>query len=980
MVEAIVAAERNVAHRIIEEFMLLANETVAAHLDTHDVPTLYRVHEDPDPMKVEEFEEFIATLGYTLNARADAVKPRDFQQLVEKMRGKPEEKPIAFLMLRTMQKARYDPENLGHFGLAAASYTHFTSPIRRYPDLVVHRTLRESRHGRMDENRREELTDDLPEIARHTSERERRADDAERELVQWKKVRFMADKVGRRVRRLHHRRRGLRPVHRAGRALRRRAGAHLDDGRRLLPVRRAGAHPARREHRQGLPARRSGERAGREGGHGAAPGRSGARGDPRSGSRIRAPPRPAPEPRGPRTARGCGRTAGRAGPAHVEEGGTAHAAGGTAGARRTERAPLSAGRSIVVGTAGHIDHGKSALVRALTGIDPDRLKEEKARGITIDLGFAHAEAEGVTLAFVDVPGHERFVKNMLAGAGGIDLVLLVVAADESVMPQTREHFQICRLLQVPAGLVVLTKSDLADGDLLEIARMEVAELVAGSFLEGAPVVAASSKTGAGLDQVRHTLAALARGIPERRSGGAVRLPIDRVFSVRGFGTVVTGTLVAGEIHVGDELVAEPRGLAVKVRGLQVHGAGAPEAAAGRRLAVNLGGVDVGELSRGDTLSTPAALEPTQRLDAILDLLAEARPLKHGARVRFHQGTTELLGRVAIAASRPPGAAVTEVAPGASAYVRLRLERPAALTRGDRFIVRAYSPSVTIGGGVVIDPHPPRSAIRTEAGVARLRRIDAGSAAGEAVLSFIDEAGAAGLPRGALASRAGLTPSEGAAVAGELTAAKRVTAVGDLLVASAAIDGLGRRLLAALDDHHRANPLSEGLPREEARERFFGRAAPEVFEHVLGALAAEQRIVARDRVALAGHQVSLTPEEAAAADALDRIYREAGLTPPDLAGAAAAARISTTVADRVVKLLLRQKTLIRIEALLFHGSALSTLKAEVAGLKGTGAAGARVDVAAFKERYGISRKYAIPLLEYLDRERVTRRVGDGRIVL
>ncbi len=545
-------------------------------------------------------------------------------------------------------------------------------------------------------------------------------------------------------------------------------GAHLDDGRRLLPVRRARPHPARREHRPGLPARRSGERAGGESGHGTAPGRSGPRGDPRSRSRIRAPPRPAPEPRGSRTAHGGGRTADGAGAAHVEDRHTAQAAAGAAGTHRTEGAPLSAGRSIVVGTAGHIDHGKSALVRALTGIDPDRLKEEKARGITIDLGFAHTEADGVNLAFVDVPGHERFVKNMLAGAGGIDLVLLVVAADESVMPQTREHFQICRLLQVPAGLVVLTKADLADDDLLEIARMDVAELVADSFLQGAPVVAASSRTGAGLDQVRHTLAALARGIPERRSGGAVRLPIDRVFSVRGFGTVVTGTLVGGRDSRGGR--TGRRAPRTAPQGPRPAGARRGRARGGGRTTARgqhrrRGGRR--PVARRYAEHARGALEPTQRLDAILDLLEDSRPLKHGARVRFHQGTTELLGRVAIAASRPPGAAVTDIAPGASAYVRLRLERPAALTRGDRFIVRAYSPSVTIGGGVVLDPHPPRSAIRTEAGVARLRRIDWGSAAGDAVLSFIDETGAAGLPRGALTSRAGLMPSQAAAVAADL---------------------------------------------------------------------------------------------------------------------------------------------------------------------------------------------------------------------
>lgn len=654
----------------------------------------------------------------------------------------------------------------------------------------------------------------------------------------------------------------------------------------------------------------------------------------------------------------------------------------------TGGATAHAPRSVVVGTAGHIDHGKSALVRALTGTDPDRLKEEKARGITIDLGFAHAEVGGVTLAFVDVPGHERFVKNMLAGAGGVDLVMLVVAADESVMPQTREHFQICRLLQVPAGLVVLTKSDLADDDMLEIARMDVDELVAGSFLAGAPVVPVSSTTGAGLDAVRDALAALARRIPERAVGGAARLPIDRVFSVKGFGTVVTGTLVAGELREGQELIALPRGLDVKVRGLQVHGATAASASAGRRVAVNIGGVEVSDLARGDTLVPAGALEPTQRLDAVVDLLTDARPLAHGTRVRFHQGTTELLGRVAIAGARggtprgggPPGGAGTasEISSGASAFVRIRLERPAALTRGDRFILRAYSPSVTIGGGVVLDPHPPPSAIRTSAGLARFARIDRDVPIEHAVRSFVDERGAAGLERRALGSRAGLDDRSAAGVIEKLVAARGVTVVGDLLVATGEIERLSRELLAALKAHHGAQPLSEGLPREEARERLFGKASPAVFEHVLERLS--RQVVARDRLALAEHQVSLSPEEAAASDALLRAYRDAGLAPPDLAAAAASAGVPADVADRVTKLLFRQKTLVKLDVLIFHADALAKLKAEVRALKGTGAGGGKVDVAAFKERYGITRKYAIPLLEYLDRERVTRRVGDARVVL
>lgn len=637
-------------------------------------------------------------------------------------------------------------------------------------------------------------------------------------------------------------------------------------------------------------------------------------------------------------------------------------------------------RSIVIGTAGHIDHGKSALVRALTGTDPDRLKEEQARGITIDLGFAHLETGGLNLAFVDVPGHERFVKNMLAGAGGIDMVMLVVAADESVMPQTREHFQICRLLEVPAGLIVLTKADLADPDAIEITRLEVRELAAGSFLADAPIVAVSAKTGSGLDELRRALAGAAAAVRERDREGPTRLPIDRVFSVKGFGTVVTGTLVSGAIREETELVVLPRDVTVKVRGVQVHGHAAVEAVAGNRVAVNLGGADVADLARGDTLCEPGAFEPTRRLDVVINLLADVRPLRHGARVRFHHGTTELLGRVAIAGDREEIGRTAEIAAGRSAYARIRLEGPAVLTRGDRFILRSYSPSITIGGGVVIDPHPPRAGIRNAAAQVRFRRLDAAGPA-EAVLdcalvAFVDERGAAGLSRDALVSRAGLSRAAADAAAGRLTRDGRALPVGDLLVAPGVIQDLSAGLLAALNMHHESQPLSEGLPREEARERLFGRAAPAVFEYVLTELARERKIVARDRLARVGHQVSLSAEESQAHAAIERLFREAGLAPPDAATVAALLNVPAAVADRMAALLLRQKTLVKLDALLFHTEALARLKADVRGLS----TNARVDVSAFKERYGITRKFAIPLLEYLDRERVTRRVGDSRVVL
>jgi selenocysteine-specific elongation factor len=662
-------------------------------------------------------------------------------------------------------------------------------------------------------------------------------------------------------------------------------------------------------------------------------------------------------------------------------------------------------RHIIIGTAGHIDHGKSALVRALTGTDPDRLKEEKDRGITIDLGFAHLTSGDVTFSFVDVPGHERFVKNMLAGVGGFDAVVLVIAADESVMPQTREHFEICRLLQVPHGLVALTKADLVDEETLELARMEIRELIQGSFLENAPIVAVSSKTGEGLDGFRSALADLASRVPLRASGGLARLPVDRAFSVKGFGTVVTGTLVSGRVAADDELVLLPSGRPAKVRGVQVHGEKEPSAMAGQRVALNLGGVEREEVGRGDSLLTPGTLQPTRMIDVRLEVVSSARPLKHGARVRFHQGTSEVLGRVALAAlvrdsvaaeppeddaagQLPPGA---EAPAGGQAYARIRLESPAVLSRGDRFILRAYSPPVTVAGGEVLDPHPSRGAIRTPAGRRRFARLDPGragrqsqapaEAADRAIAVMVGERGSAGLPIQMLVTRAGVPPREVGAAVARLSEAKAAVRAGDTLVAPGVLDALSKQVLQLLGDHHRAEPLSEGRPREEVRERVFARAGDGVFERVVGDLELAGKIRGRDRLALASHRVALSGDEESARVVIEAAFREAALRPPELSALAAASGLALDLVDRVSRLLLRQKTLVKVDTLLFHQQALDQLKREMASLKAAPGAGpARIDVATFKERYGVSRKFAIPLLEYLDRERVTRRVGDARVLI
>jgi selenocysteine-specific elongation factor len=636
--------------------------------------------------------------------------------------------------------------------------------------------------------------------------------------------------------------------------------------------------------------------------------------------------------------------------------------------------------SIVVGTAGHIDHGKSALVQALTGTDPDRLKEEKARGITIDLGFAHAEIGGRPFAFVDVPGHERFVKNMLAGAGGIDLVVLVVAADESVMPQTREHFDICRLLHVATGVVALTKADLADADMLEIARLDVRDLVAGSFLDRAPIVPVSVRDGRGLDELRAALLQAATGVAPRPIDGPARLPIDRVFSMKGFGTVVTGTLVSGRIAVDSDLILMPGGRPVKVRGVQVHGERRQEAAAGQRTAINLGGVEVTDISRGQELVTPGAFAESRVVDATVDVLSAARALKHGARVRFHQGTSEIIGRIAIV-----DPAATVIASGGSGFVRLRLEAPAVLARGDRYILRAYSPPATIAGGAVLDPVPPRSRIRSAAASARLRglAIDRSSSLVDsqrrAAAILIADAGQAAMPTAALVWRVGVNPGQVDALVAALSHESAAVAAGDVLVAPAEIDRLAEAILRTLADHHRLQPLSEGIPREELRAQLFRRGHPAVFDRAIERLAQAGKIALRDRVALAGHRLELSPEEATVRDSIERTYRDAGLTPPDPSTIAAAIGVGVPVADRIVKLLQRQKVLVKVDVLLFHEAALKGLKADIAALK-TAAPPARIDVATFKQRYGVSRKFAIPLLEYLDRERVTRRAGDVRVVL
>jgi selenocysteine-specific elongation factor len=629
-------------------------------------------------------------------------------------------------------------------------------------------------------------------------------------------------------------------------------------------------------------------------------------------------------------------------------------------------------RHIVVGTAGHIDHGKTSLVKALTGIDTDRLPEEKARGITIDLGFAFLEEpDGLTVEIVDVPGHERFVKNMLAGVGGIDLAMLVIAADEGVMPQTREHLAICALLRIKHGLVALTKTDLVEADWLELVREDVAGLTRGTFLEGCPTLPVSAKTGAGLDALRAALRTLAAEVPPRATDQLPRLPIDRVFTVKGFGTVVTGTLMAGRLAVDDRVEVFPRGLQAKVRGLQTHGQPVPEAVAGQRTAVNLQGLERAAVERGDVVGLAGALVATTLVDGTLELLPDApRPLKSRDRVRFHTGTSEIMAR-ALLLDR------AELEPGGTAFARFRLEGPLVALPGDRFVVRSYSPIVTIGGGALLDVAPPRARLRAPQRLAHLRLL-AGGSPEQIVEEHIRHAGVGGVRLAALTARTPFGPARTRTLLEGLQAAGRVTAVDrDWYLHPDAFARLRTLATAALDGFHRAWPLRAGMSREELRSRA-GSPEERVFAHLLGALEAEGVVRSeRDKVRLAAHEVRLSPEQQKVVDRLEQEFLGAEAAPPSAEEALGRAGLSGDEEHELFQLLVDERKLVRVKAsLFFHARALDSIQDKLVALLRERREIGPGDI---KDLLGISRKYAIPLLEYFDGKRVTMRVGERRVL-
>ncbi len=636
-------------------------------------------------------------------------------------------------------------------------------------------------------------------------------------------------------------------------------------------------------------------------------------------------------------------------------------------------------RHVIVGTSGHIDHGKSALVLALTGTDPDRWQEEKRRGITIDIGFAHLDlGQDLRIGFIDVPGHERFVKNMLAGVGGIDLLMLIVAADESIKPQTREHFDICKLLGIRRGLVVITKSDLVDREALDLVRMEVQEFVEGSFLADAPMVAVSARTGDGLDELRNELRRLSLETPARPTDLPFRLPIDRSFVMKGFGAVVTGTLIAGTVEKEAEVEIFPLGKQARVRGIEVFNAAADRASAGQRTALNLAGIEARQISRGMVMAAPGLFQPTGVIDCALNLLPSARPLKNQAPVHFHCGTAEMLARVVLLEGK-----VME--PGAKGFVQLRLAKPGLFVPGDRFIIRQFSPVSTIGGGGVLDSAPPKHRTGDPAAIESLRILESGTpeARLELLVQRVGEADPA-----LLAARTGWKPADVLQVARSLANEKRVVLLGQppcLLVHAAHFSRLAKLLLEQLNLFHQVNPLVAGLPKDDLRAKLAaGRTpralpSPALLNALLQTLTSLGKIgVQGEMVRLSGRTIQLTPEEVAARDQIATAFEKAGLAVPGTPEVLETLRIDRARAEKLLNILVKENVLHRVTSdLIFHQTALAKLREILARRK---AQSPRISIPEFKTLTGVSRKYAIPLLEYLDRERVTRREGDVRIIL
>ena len=625
-------------------------------------------------------------------------------------------------------------------------------------------------------------------------------------------------------------------------------------------------------------------------------------------------------------------------------------------------------KHLIIGTAGHVDHGKSALIRALTGVETDRFPEEKARGISIDIGFAEfVLPSGRHAAVIDVPGHEKFIRNMLAGITGIDLVLLVVAADEGVMPQTREHLDILGLLEIQQGLIVLTKKDLVDDELLELAEDDVRTAVQGTFLEKAPVLAVSAVTGEGIPELTRVLDALLADAPAKDPTAFTRLPIDRAFVRPGFGTVVTGTLVAGSISAGDRLEVLPLGLESRARGLQVHGHSVARAEAGQRVAVNLAGIERSDIGRGMVLCAPGVLRPTESLAVRLHLLPSwPKAMPHGVRVHLHTGSSEVLARVVLLDRE-------ELKPGETAYAQLKCEEPLVVGRGDHYVIRSYSPVHTMGGGLVVEPHANYRRHRPEV-IEELKVKESGGLAG-VILETLAKVGALPVAAPELAKRTGILPD---VLAGELDALRQqgdaVALEGDLWLHRRGYATFVGQVRDHLTRFYQQYPLRLGAAKEELRRKLLSGADQKAWGALLAAAAGRGDVaVERDRIALPGHRPQLTPQQSRIAAQLTAEAIAGGYAPPTLAELKEKLRAADL--DEIALYLTEQGTLIRLgDDLILHTAHLEEAKKRTrAHLQAKG----KLTVAEFRDLLGTSRKYALPLLEYFDENRYTRRLGDDR---
>ncbi len=622
-------------------------------------------------------------------------------------------------------------------------------------------------------------------------------------------------------------------------------------------------------------------------------------------------------------------------------------------------------KNVILGTAGHIDHGKSSLVKALTGIDPDRLKEEKERGITIDLGFANLSyPDGLTVGIVDVPGHERLIKNMLAGAGGIDVVMMVIAADESIMPQSREHLAICELLKIKAGIVALTKADLVDEEWLHLVSDDIRDFVRGTFLEDAHIIPVSARTGANLDILKEEIRKVAHTVRPKLVNGLFRLPIDRVFTLKGFGTVVTGTALSGSISLDSPVEILPSRITSKVRGLQSHGRSAERAFAGQRIGMNVQGIDKDTLRRGDVVVTPGRLIPTHAIDAHLEMLRDAPLLKSRSLVHFYSGTAETTARIILYDRE-------EIKAGESCYCQYRLEDPVVALSGDRYIIRRFSPLETIGGGEILDPHPVRRKRKT--GLDDLAVFEKGS-----IRDKIDAK-----VRRAQIEGCRITEIEGwlqgdlpeiSAAIQSLVAKGTLHRVQDHLFHHETLKAVRETLRGVLSRFHKENPLKPGMPKDELRSHL--KLDAKRLEKAISLLPSmEDVVIEKETLRLREFKVMLTTVDENMRGRILTTLSANGFQPPLKSDLAESLSIKDKELGDLLRLLANEGALVRINDSLYmtrehYDNMLSILRSFFAKKQD-------MSVAEFRDILGTSRKYALPMLEYLDSHKITLRVGDVR---